>query len=106
MRPVKKGEKARLRSGKGNRDEKGPWKDSSGVSEEEAAYALEVMSNFLDNNPDLEAILSHSPDLGTVIMVRDRKTKGTVARVEIEDIFSGAVFDTHGRFGTLFDKRI
>lgn len=106
VRPVKKGQRTTLRSRKRQREGQEYIEGRPETSEEEAAYALEVVNDFLDENPELEAVLTGDGEVSGTIIVRDRKTKGKVATVLVSDIISGSVFDRNGGFGRLFDRRV
>ena len=106
VRPVKKGQRTAFRSRKRQRQDQEYKQGMPQTAEEEAAYALEVMNNFLNKNPGLEAVIQEDDKSFATILVRDRKTKGKVATVLVSDVISGAVFDKDGGFGRLFDKRI
>ncbi len=106
VRPVKKGQRTTLRSRKRRREVQEYIEGRPETSEEEAAYALEVMKDFLDENPGLEAVLAEDEEPPGTILVRDRKTKGKVATVLVSDVISGTVFDRDRGFGSLLDKRV
>ena len=106
VRPVKKGERTAFRSRKRKRENQEYTGARQETGEEEAAYALEVMNGFLDQNPGLEAVLQENGESSGTILVRDRKTKGKVATVLVSDVISGTVFDRDRGFGSLLDKRV
>ncbi len=103
IRPIKKSEKAKLRSK--NRDEsKGDAnKGISHVSrEEEARYALDALSGFLLGNKELKVQLQQlDQDDSFVVLIKSKSSNKILCQIPIEDVISGAFFESGRPYGIL-----
>ena len=104
IKPVKKAEKTKLHSknrGKPKSDGKG------GVSvskEEEAKYALEALSDFLLEHKDLKVQLQQlDQDDSFVVLIKSKSSNKILCQIPIEDVISGAFFDSKKPYGILVD---